>query len=234
VVVPAYDEAANLPYVLSRLPADLHEVIVVDGRSLDATVEISRAVCPGVTVVQQNRSGKGNALACGFAAVTGDIVVTLDADGSADPHEIALFVDALVRGADVAKGTRFTSGGASRDITVLRRWGNRWLNGVANLLFGTRCTDLCYGYIALWTRCLPALGLDAAGPPQGARRWGDGFEIFAMLRGRCAKARLRIVEVPSIEHRRRWGEGHLRAWRDGVRILRGLLIERCVSPSRDA
>src|SRR5438128_9431374 len=87
VVVPTFNEARNLPHVFGLMP-DVHEVIVVDGRSTDGTVETARALRPDVRVVRQSRRGKGNALACGFAAVTGDVVVMLDADGSADPREI--------------------------------------------------------------------------------------------------------------------------------------------------
>ena len=86
VVVPTYNEAKNLPHVFALLPADLHEVIVVDGRSSDGTIEVARALRPDVKIVLQTRKGKGNALACGFEAVTGDIIVMLDADGSADPR----------------------------------------------------------------------------------------------------------------------------------------------------
>jgi glycosyltransferase involved in cell wall biosynthesis len=226
VVIPTYNEAKNLPHVMSRLPADLHEVIVVDGRSVDNTIEVARALRPDVKVVLQNRIGKGNAMACGFAAVTGDIVVMLDADGSADPGEIARFVAALVEGADFAKGTRFADGGGSNDITAVRRWGNRQLNRAANLLFGTRYTDLCYGYNAFWRDCLTSLELDPRETDTGGKLWGDGFEIETIINTRMAKARFRIAEVPSFEHPRVHGESNLNTWRDGMRVLRALVIER--------
>jgi glycosyltransferase involved in cell wall biosynthesis len=226
VVVPTYNEARNLPYVFSRLPDNLHEVIVVDGRSLDGTVEVARALRPDVRVVRQNRYGKGNAVACGFSHVTGDIVVMLDADGSADPQEIPRYVAALLTGADFAKGTRFADGGGSDDITPTRAWGNRWLNRAANVLFGTRYTDLCYGYNAFWTHCLPVLGLDAGGRGGTRKLWGDGFEIETIINTRVAKARLAIAEVPSFEARRRHGQSNLNTWRDGFRVLRALLVER--------
>ncbi|MCU1527309.1 MAG: glycosyl transferase family 2, partial [Frondihabitans sp.] len=85
VVIPTFNEAKNLPHVFSLMPKDVFEVIVVDGRSVDDTVEVAKALWPDVRIVLQNRRGKGNAMACGFAAVRGDIVVMLDADGSADP-----------------------------------------------------------------------------------------------------------------------------------------------------
>jgi glycosyltransferase involved in cell wall biosynthesis len=226
VVVPTFNEAANLPHVFSLLPEDVFEVIVVDGRSTDGTIETAQSLRPDVKIVLQNRRGKGNAMACGFAAVRGDIVVMLDADGSADPREIPLFVDALVRGADFAKGTRFASGGGSSDITVVRAWGNRWLNRTANALFGTRYTDLCYGYNAFWASCLPALELDASGPDQDSKLWGDGFEIETIINTRIAKANLRIVEVPSYEFDRIHGTSNLNTWRDGTRVLRALMVER--------
>jgi glycosyltransferase involved in cell wall biosynthesis len=226
VVIPTYNEAKNLPHVFGLLPPDIHEVILVDGRSVDDTIAVAQDLRPDVRIVLQNRRGKGNAMACGFAAVTGDIVVMLDADGSADPREIPAYVAALVAGADFAKGTRFAEGGGSTDITRTRAWGNRWLNKAANLLFRTRYSDLCYGYNAFWSACLPALELTAEGPDGHEQRWGDGFEIETLINTRIAKAGLRITEVPSFEHERIHGQSNLNTWRDGLRVLRALLVER--------
>src|SRR5918998_4345899 len=85
VVIPTLNEAANLPHVFAELPGWLHEVVLVDGFSSDGTVEVARRLRPDVRIVLQERRGKGDAVACGFAAATGDIIVMLDADGSADP-----------------------------------------------------------------------------------------------------------------------------------------------------
>src|SRR4029453_14572448 len=84
VVLPALNEEPNLPYVFGRLPDDLHEVILVDGGSIDRTVQVATELRPDIVVVHQTRTGKGNALACGFARCTGDIVVMIDAAGSTD------------------------------------------------------------------------------------------------------------------------------------------------------
>ena len=226
VVIPARNEARNLPHVLRALPPEVYEVVLVDGGSSDGTVEVAQRCRPDVRVVQQNRRGKGNALACGFAAVRGDVVVMLDADGSADPGEIPRYVQALVEGADFAKGTRFAVGGGSSDLTRLRSWGNAVLNTTVNLLFGTRYTDLCYGYNAFWTRCLPTLALDPGDRNEDRKRWGDGFEIETLINCRIAKARLRVVEVPSYELERLYGESNLNTWRDGFRVLGAALSER--------
>lgn len=228
VVIPALNEARNLPHVFARLPASIHEVIVVDGHSVDDTVAVARRLRPDVRIVTQTRSGKGNALACGFVAATGDIIAMIDADGSTDPDEIPLFVRALLDGADFAKGTRFAAGGGSSDITRLRGLGNRALGLLVNLCYGTRYSDLCYGFNVFWRRHLPVLGLDASSPvpPSGGRLWGDGFEVETLINIRVAVARLAVTEVPSFEHDRIHGASNLSAFRDGLRILRTIVAER--------
>jgi glycosyltransferase involved in cell wall biosynthesis len=228
VVIPALNEARNLPHVLARMPAGIHEIIVVDGHSVDGTMEVARKLCPDARLVMQNRKGKGNALACGFAAATGDIVAAVDADGSADPGEIPRFVEALIAGADFAKGSRFTGDGGSSDLTRLRSLGNRMLSAFVNVLYGTRYTDLCYGFNAFWRRHVPVLGLDAtsAPPPGGGSLWGDGFEVETLINIRIAVAGLKIAEVPSFEHARIHGVSNLNAFGDGMRVLRTILAER--------
>jgi len=228
VVVPALNEARNLPHVFARMPADIHELILVDGHSVDDTVRVARELWPGVRVVTQTRTGKGNALACGFAVATGDVIAMIDADGSADPGEIPRFVQALAAGAHFAKGSRFTRGGGSRDITRLRSLGNRALSYLVNMCYGTRYTDLCYGYNVFWRHITPVLGLDATSPPAAGAgpRWGDGFEVETLIIVRVAAAGLTVTEVPSFEHARIHGVSNLNAFRDGLRVLRTIIYER--------
>lgn len=221
VVIPTLNEEKNLPHVFARLPEGLHEVIVVDGHSTDATVAVARRLRPDVRVITQPGRGKGNALAAGFAACTGDIVVTMDADGSTDPAEIPRFVAALCHGADFVKGSRFAQGGGSSDITRLRRLGNRALNALVNALYHTSYTDLCYGFNAFWARCLPYMRVDC-----------DGFEVETLVNVRIAKAGLIIHEVPSHERNRIHGQSHLNAMRDGTRVLVTITLERVSSLSQ--
>ena len=224
VVVPTFNEARNLPFVFNLIP-NVYEVIVVDGRSTDGTVEVARRLRPDVRIISQTRGGKGNALACGFAAARGEIVVMLDADGSADPREIPRFVRALIEGADFAKGTRFVAGGGSGDITRVRRYGNKALNGLVNLIYGTTYSDLCYGYNAFWRHCLPTFHLQVGEFGTGMA-WGDGFEVETLINVRAAQARLRVVEVPSYEAVRIHGDSNLNAINDGLRVLRAIAAER--------
>jgi glycosyltransferase involved in cell wall biosynthesis len=226
VVIPARNEGRNLPYVLERIPDDVFEVIVVDGNSVDDTVAVALAASADIIVITQARTGKGNALAAGFAASRGDYIVMIDADGSMDPAEIGRFVDALDAGADYVKGSRFMAGGGSDDITVVRRWGNRTLNGLTNALFRTDYSDLCYGYNAFRRDCLPVLALPDPLDTTLASRWGDGFEVETLLTTRMTRAGLVVHEVPSFENCRRFGCTNLRTFRDGFRALVTILRER--------
>jgi hypothetical protein len=230
VVVPAMNEEKNIGQVLRQLPDGLHEVILVDGNSKDGTIAAAREAYPEIRVTTQSGRGKGDAFRTGFAAVTGNLVVMLDADGSADPAEIPSFIAALEAGADFAKGSRFLDGGGSADITVMRKLGNGFLSGTANMLHGTHFTDLCYGYNAFWARCLPFIALDV-----------PGFEVETLINLRIAGAGMKITEVPSYEKERISGDSNLKTFRDGFRVLgtilkesrrrRNLRSERVHSPS---
>ena len=233
VVIPTLNEARNLPHVLGALSPDIYEVIVVDGHSVDDTLAVAGKLRPDARIVMQTRMGKGNALACGCAAATGDIIAMIDADGSTDASEIPSFVLALLDGADFAKGTRFAMGGGSEDITRLRGLGNRVLTGLVNLLYGTRYTDLCYGFNVFWQIHLSVLGFDATTVLSADRSgclWGDGFEVETLINIRIAAAGLAVTEVPSFEHSRRYGVSNLSAFSDGIRVLRTILYERFIVP----
>lgn len=218
VVIPAMNEALNLPYLLPQMPPGVGEIIIVDGNSTDGTAEAARAIRSDVRIVHQSGKGKGDALRAGFAAATGDIVVMLDADGSMSPREIPRYIEALANGADVVTGSRLMAGGGSADFTPLRKWGNDGLRFAFGKLYGIQYTDLCYGYMAFWRHALDKMELDC-----------DGFEIETLINVRAAKAGLRVKEVPSIEARRLHGESNLRTFRDGFRVLRTLLLERRAS-----
>lgn len=214
VVIPALNEADNLPHVLPRIPRWVHEVLVVDGNSTDGTPEIAEALLPHVRIVRQSGRGKGDALRAGFASATGDVIVMLDADGSMNPQEIPLYVGALLAGADMAKGSRFLQGGGTRDMPFYRRWGNGGFILLVNLLFGAKYSDLCYGYSAFWRDLVPGLSLEC-----------DGFEVETVLNVRALRANWRVYEVPSYEAPRVHGVGRLRTIPDGWRVLKSILRE---------
>jgi len=212
VVIPTLNEVESLPWVIENLPTWVSELVIVDGLSTDRTENLARSLRPDVVVVHQYQRGKGAALRAGFAAASGDIVVMIDADGSTDPREMGRFVEALEDGADFVKGSRHMKDGGSADFTLLRAAGNKAFVIAANGLYGSKFTDLCYGYCAFWRNHVDKLGLTA-----------DGFEIETQLVLGALKAGLEIREVPSFELERRAGTSNLNAARDGLRVLRTML-----------
>jgi hypothetical protein len=203
VVVPALNEARNIPYIFARIPANLYEVILVDGWSVDATVAIARRLRSDVQVVARTCEGEGNALAYGSMAAAGDIIAMFDADDSA--------------------------GGGSNDLTRLRSSGNYALTAFINGYYGRSYSDLCYGFNVFWRRYVPILGLDATSPspPKGSGRlWGDGFEVETLIHVRAAKVGPVVAKVPSLEYPRIHGSSSLNSFADGLRVLRAILTVR--------
>jgi hypothetical protein len=220
VVIPTWNEAGSIGQVLRQLNR-FDDIVLVDGMSEDGTLDIARAVRPDVRIIQRRPRGKGDALRAGFEAATGDVIVMMDADGSMDPGEVDVFVSMIAVGFDLVKGSRIACGGGSHDLTFVRWAGNRALCGLANALFHTDWTDLCYGYVAFRRDCLPRLALTA-----------DGFEIESQILANAALAGLRMAEIPSIEFPRLSGESHLNARRDGTRVLRTMLSARFAPKAR--
>lgn len=214
IIVPTLNEAECLPYVLPRIPTWVDEVLIVDGRSEDNTIEVARKIMPSIRIVTQLGKGKGDALRYGFELASGDIIVAIDADGSTDPTEIPAFVGALLSGADYAKGTRFLQGAGTADMPLYRKFGNLIFVIIVRILFGGSYSDLLYGYNAMWKTVIPNLELDAA-----------GFEIETQMNIRALKAGLKITEVASFEAERIAGKAKLVAIPDGFKVLKQILGE---------
>lgn len=221
VIIPTINEAGNLPHLLPHIPTWVNEIVIVDGRSTDDTVEVAKRLRPDVKIVLEPRKGKGVALRSGFEAASGDILVMMDADASMNPGEIGLFVRHLRGGADFVKGSRFLQGAGSSDISHLRRFGNMGFTVLVKMFFGGYYTDLCYGYAAFWRSVVPELELD-----------GDGFEIETQMNIRALRLGLRIVESPSFEFSRRAGDSNLRTFPDGWRVLKTIFREAMKRPTR--
>lgn len=209
LIILALNEEENLPHVLPRIPKIVDEVLLVDGHSTDNTIALAKELCPRIRIVYQAGKGKGDAIRCGIKSATGDIAVTLDADGSMAPEEIERFVEPLLKGYQFVKGSRFLPGGATYDMERYRYFANKAFIFLVNLLYRGRYTDLCYGYNAFWLNALKDVEISS-----------DGFEIETELNIKALRAKLKVTEVPSKERARINGKSNLKSFRDGLRILK--------------
>jgi glycosyltransferase involved in cell wall biosynthesis len=222
-MIPTLNEAGNLPYVLNTIPSWVDEVLVIDGRSKDDTLRVARVLQPNIRIIRETTPGKGAAMRVGFEAAKGDFIIALDADGSMDGAEIPAFYDALAKGADYVKGTRFGPGGGSADITRFRRFGDGGICLLIRLLFGARYTDATYGYIGVRSSAVARIGIDS-----------PGFEVETLIGIRAQRAGLKTTEVPCFESTRIHGVSNLHALRDGLRIFAIIIKERFRRYSYDA
>ena len=213
VVIPTLNEEKNLPIVLKELEKMdcVDEIIVVDGYSKDKTVEIAKKF--GCRVIYDNK-GKGSALRKGMELAKNKIVISMDADCSMIPREILLLKAGIEAGYDVCMGSRFIQGGGTEDMPLLRKLGNKFFVTLVNLFWGMHYSDLCYGYRAFRKDVIKKLELKR-----------DGFGIETEISIKAAKLGLKVLEVPSFEKARKYGEGKLRSFRDGLNILKTIFSE---------
>lgn len=217
VIIPTLNESRSISRVINELKqnGDNH-IVVIDGNSVDGTSEVARKL--GAKVIIQRGKGKGEALRQAFAdtIVDGEIVLMMDADGSMDPKEIPLFIEAIESGADLVKGSRFLSWGGSEDLNFVRRIGNLLFLSLVNWLWSTNYTDLCYGFGAFRKNALKKLSPHLK---------STDFEIETEICIKAKKLGLKVVEIPSIEYKRRYGKSNLDIFRHGWGILKTILQE---------
>ncbi len=210
IIVPTFNERKNIRRLMAGVKSALrglsYEIIVVDKHSGDGTAAIARSM--GARVMYENK-GKGNALRMGFAKARGRIIISMDADMSHRPNELKLLISGIETGYDVCMGSRFLVGGGTDDMPLFRKFGNRVFVTLVNLIFGTHYSDLCYGYRSMTREAVNKLRLSSV-----------GFGIETEINIKAKKAGLRVLEVPSYEKRRSFGNGNLRAFRDGYAILK--------------
>ncbi|MDI6101556.1 glycosyltransferase [Actinoplanes sp. NEAU-A12] len=201
MVIPV-PSGERLSPLFAGLPP-VHEVIVVVAPGAEAMPALPRAA----RVIRQTRHGVGNAVACGVAAATGDVVVTLPGDGSCDPAELPRLTEALRTGADVAEGVRYrpappetgpsSATGAFPDTDRSERrarYGDLILLWFMNVLFGCRPADPGSGFRAFRRDRADRLGLPRVAGTSTAR--GDGRDGEPLLIVRSRAAGLRVAEVP--------------------------------------
>lgn len=217
VVIPTLNEEKNLQMVLEEIKDFFkkrnyeYEIIVVDGYSTDKTVDVAKRF--GCKVLYDN-VGKGSALIKGMSVASGDIIITMDADVSQRPVELGLMVEGIRVGYDIVMGSRFIQGGGTEDMPWYRKLGNKFFVFIVNLIWRMNYSDLCYGYRAFRKDVWKKLELKS-----------EGFGIETEISIKAAKKRMKVLEVPSFEKKRLYGEGKLKTFRDGLVILKTIMRE---------
>jgi dolichol-phosphate mannosyltransferase len=212
VVLPTLDEVANIRAVLTGIRRSLPaaDVLVVDDGSTDGTPEIAEAVADVLGQIRVLRrvgpKGLGPAYRAGFAIGLRsgyDVLVEMDADLSHDPAALPALVDRVVRGADLAIGSRYVAGGSTPGWPARRRALSRAGGWYARSLLGLGVRDVTSGYRAYRGDLLRALDLGAV------TTTGYGFQIDMTDRARRAGAVIR--EVPITFRDRTAGESKMSA-----------------------
>ena len=213
VIICTLNEEQNLPYVLPKIPQWIDEILLVDGHSIDRAIEVAKALRPEIRVLYQQGRGKGDALKYGIKHASGDIIVTLDADGATEPEQMSEFIEPLLNSYDFAKGSRFLN--SHPNMPLHRRFGNWVLTTVANLLFGTKYTDICSGYNAFWKKVINDINL-----------FSNGFEMEQEMNVKIKKAGLKIIEVPCQDKGRISGSSKVSGLKQGLNNLKTIVVER--------
>ena len=213
VVIPCYNEEEGVQHVIRSLPKSVDEIVVVDNNSTDRTAEVAASL--GARVVPEKRKGYGAAYKAGLPAVTGDITVTLDGDGSYPTEQIEEVIDYLLdTGLDFVSASRFPLQNPEA-MTFTNKLGNRVLTVSMLLLFGRGIRDSQSGMWVYRTRVYALMTLTSDGMP-----FSEEIKIEAIR-----DKRIRFGEY-HVKYHQRIGEVKLEKWRDGFRNLFFLLKKR--------
>ena len=212
VVIPCYNEEEGIRRVLEAIPASVDDRIVVDNNSTNLAGEVARSL--GARVIFEGRQGYGFAYRAGFPEAVGEIIATLDGDGSYPAEWIPILVEKLLQeNLDFISGCRFPLENP-RAMPWSNRIGNALLTAAMVLLFGRRIRDSQSGMWVFRRSLLRSLVLTSGGMPLS-----EEIKLEAIGRG----FRFREIHIP---YRVRIGEAKLRKWRDGWDNLRFLVRKR--------
>jgi glycosyltransferase involved in cell wall biosynthesis len=213
VVIPCYNEEDGIAHVISGLPSCVDEVVVVDNNSTDRTAELAGSL--GAKVVFEKRKGYGSAYKAGLPAVSGDVTVTMDGDGTYPAEQIPELVDHLIdAGLDFVSAARFPLKNPQA-MSFTNKLGNRILTIAMLILYGKNIKDSQSG---MW--------IYKSDVYRRLRVTSDGMSFSEEIKIEAIRASdVRFGEY-RINYHPRIGEVKLDKWRDGFRNLFFLVKKR--------
>jgi SAM-dependent methyltransferase len=222
VVIPARNEAGNIPAAVSRTPqmGAGTELIFVEGHSRDDTWgEIQRVAAASperkIKILQQTGKGKGDAVRAGFAVATGDILMILDADLTMPPEELPKFYEVIASGrAEFANGVRLVYPMDEKAMQFLNLCANKAFGLIFTWLLGQPVKDTLCG-----TKVLTRAHYERIAGNRAYFGDFDPFGDFDLLFG-AARLHLKIADVPIRYRERTYGTTNIQRWRHGVLLLR--------------
>lgn len=207
VIIPTLNEAVNIGRVLSEIPKEsVDEILVVDGHSTDGTYELVKKL--GYSVIYQEGKGYGAAINTGVKNVAGDIIIIMDADGSANPKDIPRLLDKISEGYDVALASRYMNGGYSYDDTFLHYIGNKVFTLLCNKIHRVGVCDSLYAFMALKKEIFNAIQMRS-----------KDLEYCMEILIKMHKAGFKMAEIPAVERKRTHGRSKVSALYHGLQIL---------------
>ncbi|MDX1980797.1 MAG: glycosyltransferase family 2 protein [Bryobacteraceae bacterium] len=213
VVIPCLNEEQGIEQVLSRMPEFVDQVIVVDNGSTDRTAEVARGF--GALVIREDVRGYGRSYKRGFAAATGDVIVTLDGDHSYPVDALSYLLEAFQHlEADFLNASRFPVRDR-RAMSFKHKFGNFVLSVAMSLLYFRWVRDSQSGMWVFRRKILEGMKLES-----DSMAFSEEIKIEALKR-----ADVRFQEI-SIQYSSRLGEIKLNPWRDGFYNLWFLLKKR--------
>jgi SAM-dependent methyltransferase len=226
VVIPARNEAGNIEAAIRRTPTmgGGTELIFVEGHSKDNTwAEIQRVARENpqlkIKIMQQPGKGKGDAVRCGFAAATGDILMILDADLTMPPEELPKFYDIITSGqAEFANGCRLVYPMDDKAMQFLNLCANKAFGLIFTWLLGQPVKDTLCG-----TKVLRRSHYDRVAANRAYFGDFDPFGDFDLLFG-AARLNLKIADVPIRYKERTYGTTNIQRWSHGWLLLRMVLF----------
>ena len=218
VIIPVFNEEHTIGNVIARTRDAMdklglpYEVLVIDNGSIDKSLEISKN--NGAETFREPNRGKGHAIRAGFQRAKGNVIVTLDSDGSHRPEEIPIVLKSVIDGkADLSIGSRFRNHNFDlKRIPRINRLGNRTFNRLIGFLVDSRVTDSQSGFRAVKSSIMKQMNLNS-----------HGYEVESEMLIKAWKKGARISEIPISFDQRTVGKSRLDPLRDGIRILYSII-----------